>query len=187
MLSALFTAIFALELALNVLANWPARFATDGWNWITAAIVVLSFVALAVPAVPSWLVKLVRSVLVIRLFGRVSALQRTSAAVTASLVPMLANFVVILVVKGLCKSVPYSLHSLRFLTVSVLLIIKNLLCPSTPPLLCRGQLPSWAQGSSPTRPPMISAPSPAPSSRCSAPPPAITGRCRSRSSTRPAA
>jgi hypothetical protein len=76
-LSAFFTAAFALELALNVAAHRPIRFAADGWNWLNTAAVALSFVALAVPAVPAWLVKLMRSVRIIHLFGQMPALKRT--------------------------------------------------------------------------------------------------------------
>jgi hypothetical protein len=115
-LSAFFTAAFALELALNILANWPARFAADGWNWIDVAVVALSFLALAIPTVPAWLVELGRSARVIRLFLRASGLKRTIAAMIGSFLPILATYANILVITCMCKPPP-SLSALPALFV----------------------------------------------------------------------
>ena len=99
----IFTFAFAFELVINLFGNWFERFAINGWNWLDFVIVSTSLVAYGDSSIPDWLVKLMRAVRVIRLFGRIKALKTMITAVTASIVPMMNAFFILLVVLGICE------------------------------------------------------------------------------------
>ena len=100
----LFTFAFTVELILNIFANWLERFIGSGWNWFDVLIVGISLVDFGVSNIPDWLVKLMRAFRVIRLFGRVKELKTMVTAVTASIIPMMNAFVILLIVLGICES-----------------------------------------------------------------------------------
>ena len=99
----LFTVAFAIELAFNAFANWFELFVKNGWNWLDAVIVLMSLIDIGISNIPDWLVKLMRAFRVIRLFGRVKALKKMITAVTASIVPMMNAFVILLIILGICE------------------------------------------------------------------------------------
>ena len=89
-LNLFFTAYFALELIINMYAHWIQDFISSGWNQLDVFIVGMSLIDLS-PAgilIPDWFVKLVRAFRMIRLFGRISALKKMAAPVTASIFPL---------------------------------------------------------------------------------------------------
>jgi hypothetical protein len=51
-----FTAVFALELFLNIYANWPERFLRSGWNWLDCGIVGMSLIT-DLGSFPDWRVR----------------------------------------------------------------------------------------------------------------------------------
>jgi hypothetical protein len=102
-LNLFFTAYFALELAVNAYAHWFALFAYNGWNHLDVFIVVMSLVDLGPMDIPNWFVQLMRAFRVIRLFGRIHALKKMIAAVTASLFPMMNAFIILMIVLSICK------------------------------------------------------------------------------------
>jgi hypothetical protein len=102
-LNLFFTAYFALELAVNVYAHWFALFAYNGWNHLDVFIVLMSLVDLGPMDIPNWFVQLMRAFRVIRLFGRIHALKKMIAAVTASLFPMMNAFIILMIVLSICK------------------------------------------------------------------------------------
>ena len=102
-LNMLFTVAFAFELVFNAFSNWFTPFVSNGWNWLDAVIVLMSLIDTGVSNIPDWLVKLMRAFRVIRLFGRVKALKKMITAVTASIVPMMNAFVILLIILGICK------------------------------------------------------------------------------------
>ena len=102
-LNMLFTVAFAIELAFNAFANWFELFVKNGWNWLDAVIVLMSLIDIGISNIPDWLVKLMRAFRVIRLFGRVKALKKMITAVTASIVPMMNAFVILLIILGICE------------------------------------------------------------------------------------
>jgi hypothetical protein len=102
-LNLFFTAYFAFELAMNIYAHWFALFAYNGWNHLDVFIVMMSLVDLGPMDIPNWFVQLMRAFRVIRLFGRVHALKKMIAAVTASLFPMMNAFIILMIVLSICK------------------------------------------------------------------------------------
>ena len=98
-----FTAIFTVELGINLFANWARKFAGNGWNWLDLFIVVMSLIDFGPSDIPDWLVRLMRAFRVVRLFGRVEQLTKMISAITASLFPMMNAFVILLVVVSICK------------------------------------------------------------------------------------
>jgi hypothetical protein len=116
-LNLFFTAYFALELILNAYAHWIRDFISSGWNHLDVFIVMMSLIDLSPEGIliPDWFVKLVRALRVIRLFGRISALKKMAAAVTASIFPMMNAFVILLIVLSICElptsaSSPCNIH-----------------------------------------------------------------------------
>ena len=103
-LNLFFTAYFTMELLVNAYANWLKPFCTNGWNHLDMFIVLMSLLDLGAINIPDWFVKLVRAFRVIRLFGRISALKKMAAAVTASIFPMMNAFVILLIVLSICAS-----------------------------------------------------------------------------------
>jgi hypothetical protein len=97
-----FTAYFAVELGLNAYANWFAPFMYSGWNNLDICIVFMSLIDLGPMDIPNWFVQLMRALRVIRLFGRIHALKKMVAAVTASLFPMMNAFVILIIVLSIC-------------------------------------------------------------------------------------
>ncbi len=101
-LNLFFTAYFTLELMINAYANWLQVFIANGWNHLDVFIVLMSLLDLGALSIPDWFVKLVRAFRVIRLFGRIDALKKMAAAVTASIFPMMNAFVILLIVLSIC-------------------------------------------------------------------------------------
>jgi hypothetical protein len=101
-LNLFFTTYFTLELFVNAYANWLQPFLRNGWNHLDVFIVLMSLLDLGALSIPDWFVKLVRAFRVIRLFGRISALKKMAAAVTASIFPMMNAFVILLIVLSIC-------------------------------------------------------------------------------------
>jgi hypothetical protein len=97
------TVIFALELAINVCANWMQRFIRNGWNWLDVVIVLMSLLDFGPFDNPLWLVRSMRAFRVVRLFGRISMLTKMISAITASIFPMLNAFVILFIVLSICE------------------------------------------------------------------------------------
>ena len=102
-LNLLFTTIFAVELALNLYANWFKPFFTDGWCILDFVIVGLSLIGLAPVSVPVSVVLCLRAVRVIRLFGKIRSLRKMLTALSFSLPPMMNAFIIILIIACICE------------------------------------------------------------------------------------
>ncbi len=103
-LNLFFTIYFAVELVINAYAHWLRVFVSNGWNHLDVFIVVISLFDVGMTSVPTWLVQLMRAFRVIRLFGRISTLKKMTSAVTASIIPMMNAFVILLIVVSICGS-----------------------------------------------------------------------------------
>ena len=100
----IFTAVFAVELLINLFANWPMKFFRNGWNLLDLIIVAMSLVDLGGPLnIPEWLVRLMRAFRIVRLFGRVPELTKMITAITTSLFPMMNAFIIIVIVLSICE------------------------------------------------------------------------------------
>ena len=110
-LNLIFTIAFTCELVFNAFANWFKRFFANGWNLLDVLIVGMSLVDLGISNIPDWLVKLMRAFRVIRLFGRINALKKMITAVTASIIPMMNAFVILLIILSICEPPPNAARS----------------------------------------------------------------------------
>ncbi len=100
----IFTAVFAVELLINLFANWPIKFFRNGWNLLDLIIVAMSLVDLGGPLnIPEWLVRLMRAIRIVRLFGRVPELTKMITAITTSLFPMMNAFIILIIVLSICE------------------------------------------------------------------------------------
>ena len=98
-----FTAMFTFELAVNVCANWFYAFLGNGWNLLDVIVVFMSLVDFGPFDVPDWLVRLIRALRVVRLFGRVTELTKMFTAIAASLFPMMNAFIILIIILSVCK------------------------------------------------------------------------------------
>jgi hypothetical protein len=103
LINLIFTVIFAIELGINMFANWMYRFFRNGWNWLDILIVLMSLLDFGPFDNPLWLVRLMRAFRVVRLFGRVKELTKMISAISASLFPMMNAFVILFVVLSICE------------------------------------------------------------------------------------
>jgi hypothetical protein len=95
-----FTIIFAVELLINMYANWFTPFITNPWSIFDLFGVTLSLVTLGPLDLP---ISILRALRVVRLFGRLKALKKILAALTASIFPMCNAFLIMLIVAMICK------------------------------------------------------------------------------------
>ena len=98
----LFTAIFTFELIIKVSAVSPRIYFKSGWNWLDFALVVLSLIDYGLFNFPNWLIRLLRALRIVRLFGRVKELTKMFSAITASLFPMMNAFIILIIVLSIC-------------------------------------------------------------------------------------
>uniref|UniRef100_A0A7S0QNQ4 EF-hand domain-containing protein n=1 Tax=Cryptomonas curvata TaxID=233186 RepID=A0A7S0QNQ4_9CRYP len=90
-----FTAIFALELCVNLFANWFWPFFCDGWSCFDFVVVVVSLVSLGVSNVPGIsFLRLMRAFRVLRLFGRLRSLRQIINALTSAILPVCNAFLI---------------------------------------------------------------------------------------------
>lgn len=99
----LFNVVFAIELVVNLFANWMYNFISNSWNWFDLFIVLMSLLDFGPFNNPLWLVRLMRAFRVVRLFGRVKELTKMISAITASLFPMMNAFVILIIVLSICE------------------------------------------------------------------------------------
>mmetsp|Transcript_75962 Transcript_75962/g.203551 ORF Transcript_75962/g.203551 Transcript_75962/m.203551 type:complete len:516 (-) Transcript_75962:399-1946(-) len=73
----IFTALFAVELAINLFGNWYSRFIRSGWSVFDFIVVIVSIVSLCVPDGPTWILVLrtMRIFRILRLFNKMRALR----------------------------------------------------------------------------------------------------------------
>ena len=101
-----FTIVFAVELGLNALGHWFRPFVRSYWNLIDVAVVLLSLASLSQSYLNVNIVRMLRAVRVVRLFGKVEALKRVVAALSASVVPMANAFVILFIMISICVCFP---------------------------------------------------------------------------------
>jgi hypothetical protein len=94
------TIVFAFELLVNLYAHWLRDFVQSSWSVFDAAVVSLSLITLGPLNLP---VSVLRALRVLRLFGRFEALKKILAALSASIVPMLHSFLIMLIVAMICE------------------------------------------------------------------------------------
>jgi hypothetical protein len=71
----------------------------------------MSILDMVLSSVPSWLVRLMRALRVIRLFGRVKELRKMVTAVSASIFAMANAFFILVIILCICAQTPLRLLS----------------------------------------------------------------------------
>ena len=106
MVNYVFTVIFAIELGVNALSHWFRPFIRSGWNFVDVIVVLLSLASLSQSYLNVNVVRMLRAIRVVRLFGKVEALKRVVAALSASVVPMANAFIIMFIVTSICTHSP---------------------------------------------------------------------------------
>jgi hypothetical protein len=101
-----FTCIFTVELVINMFANWFLKFFSDGWNQLDFIVVTLSLVSLGPVSMPINVIRVMRAFRVIRLFGRLKSLKNIVGALTASILPVMNAFLILLIIASICEPPP---------------------------------------------------------------------------------
>jgi hypothetical protein len=99
-----FTAVFTVELSINMVAHWLQPFLRNPWSLLDAFVVLMSLVALGPVDIPITILRLMRAFRVIRLFGRLKALKKMVSALSASIVPMMNAFLILFILASICES-----------------------------------------------------------------------------------
>jgi hypothetical protein len=99
MINSTFTLIFAFELLVNLYAHWLRDFLSNSWSCFDAIVVTLSLITLGPLDLP---ISVLRALRVLRLFGRFRSLKRILAALSASIIPVLNAFLIMLIVAMIC-------------------------------------------------------------------------------------
>ena len=97
------TCLFTAELMLNMYAHWFRLFFTSYYNLVDLVIISLSLAALGPINLPISVLRVIRAFRVIRIFGRLSALRNIVAALSASLIPVLNSFLIVLLFISICE------------------------------------------------------------------------------------
>jgi hypothetical protein len=112
-LDLLFLIVFAIELGINLFANWFLPFVRNPWSVFDLIVVGMSLIGIAPTGLPLSLVLLLRCCRVLRVFGRFKAVSSIFAALAASAVPLASTFFIIFVIASICKCPLLLLHPVR--------------------------------------------------------------------------
>eukprot|EP00961_Rhodomonas_salina_P080510 1083277-Rhodomonas_salina.1 len=106
-----FTAIFTLELIINLFVNWWKPFFNDSWNVFDLLVITASLLAFAFQNLPGFsLLRLIRVFRVLRVFKKLQSLRRIINALTASVMPMMNAFAVLFLVTAIYAILGVSLY-----------------------------------------------------------------------------
>jgi hypothetical protein len=97
---------------MNMFSHWFLPFASDGWNQLDVVVVSLSLMALGPVTMPANVMRVVRALRVVRLFGRMQSLRNILGALSKSILPVSNALLVLFIVASICESFPSprSLH-----------------------------------------------------------------------------
>ncbi len=103
-LNTFFTVVFTFELLTNLFCNWLRPFLSNSWSVLDSFIVIMSLVVLGPLDFSVSILRALRAMRVVRLFGRLESSKKIFAALSVSLIPMCNAFFVNLVVAMICAS-----------------------------------------------------------------------------------
>ena len=103
-----FTLLFTAELAVNAFSHWFRPFIQNAWSLLDAFIVAMSLMSLIVTNQPTGIVRILRALRVIRLFGRVKSLKKIISALSLALAPVMNVFLILFLLMGICEYYYYS-------------------------------------------------------------------------------
>ncbi len=102
-----FSLAFLIEILVNLFANWYRRFFRDAWNIVDAACILLSLGAIAQS---HWTaLRFMRTVRVVRLFGKFKEMRRMLRSLAACITQMGCAFFILMVLASICEA-----QTLRF-------------------------------------------------------------------------
>jgi voltage-gated sodium channel len=95
----MFTALFAIELAVNMAAHWFWEFWSSSWNWLDFLVVIVSLGSIGTDAGPTIkVIRILRALRVMRLVKRLIALRMIVAAIASSVFPVANVFFLLMLV-----------------------------------------------------------------------------------------
>ena len=94
-LNLFFTLIFTVELCLNAFCYWFRPFIRNAWNILDTFIITMSLISTVITNEPTGIVRILRALRVIRLFGRVKSLKKIISALTMAMLPVLNVFLIL--------------------------------------------------------------------------------------------
>jgi hypothetical protein len=98
----LFLTFFFLEITVNIVVNWGKQFFHSPWNVLDLVLVLASF--LSTFTFPHQVVlRLVRILRVLRIFGKVDVLRQVFSALGAALFPVASAFFILIIMICMCK------------------------------------------------------------------------------------
>jgi hypothetical protein len=102
-LNLFFTLLFTAELVVNAFSHWFRPFIQNSWNILDTFIVAMSVMSLIVTNQPTGIVRILRALRVIRLFGRVKSLRKIISALTMAILPVFNVFLILFLLMGICE------------------------------------------------------------------------------------
>mmetsp|Transcript_52361 Transcript_52361/g.109235 ORF Transcript_52361/g.109235 Transcript_52361/m.109235 type:complete len:514 (-) Transcript_52361:54-1595(-) len=108
-LDSAFTAIFTVELLINMFAHWFMPFFSDMWCMFDLFIVSMSLISLGPVDLPASILRCLRAFRVLRLFARIKAVRQIISALSQSIVPVMNSFLIM----GICTCI-YSIMGVSF-------------------------------------------------------------------------
>ena len=129
-LNLFFTLLFTVELAVNAFSHWFQPFVQNPWSLLDTFIVAMSVMSLIVTNQPTGIVRILRALRVIRLFGRVKSLKKIISALTMALLPVMNVFLILFLLMGICE---FSASSLQTIVWGCWISHHRHLPPSLPP------------------------------------------------------
>jgi hypothetical protein len=101
-LNILFISLFVTDLAANMIVNWGMPFFRNPWNVLDVVLILAS--VLSTYLFPRLVVlRLVRILRVLRIFGKVDVLRQIVSALGASLFPVASAFFILVIMICMCK------------------------------------------------------------------------------------
>ncbi len=112
-----FSAVFLIEIGVNLFANWFRRFFRDTWNIVDAVCVLLSLAAIGQS---NWTaLRFMRTVRVVRLFGKFKEMRRMLRSLAACVPQMGCAFFILMVLASICESPTPCIAPLSFIPLAV--------------------------------------------------------------------
>mmetsp|Transcript_67340 Transcript_67340/g.179747 ORF Transcript_67340/g.179747 Transcript_67340/m.179747 type:complete len:641 (-) Transcript_67340:424-2346(-) len=107
-----FTILFTFDLLVNAFAHWFRAFVMDPWNMLDFVVVSFSLISLALSRSSS-VVRILRALRVIRIFGRVKSLRKIITAITMALIPVANVWLILFLLISIGAVIATSLFGLK--------------------------------------------------------------------------
>ena len=101
-----FTVIFTAELLVVAFSSWLLPFISDLWCWLDMFVVGMSLASLFLTNEPTGIVRVMRALRVLRLFGRLKSLRKILTALAFAIVPVCQVFLILFILLCVGAHIP---------------------------------------------------------------------------------